>query len=133
MNLSRKIVAAILTTALLPWMAGCSIFRPPNQVLHVDCVQPGVQLKVNGDKHACPAQVPVRRNQAVNVLASKEGFPVQQRTVPFHISTTGVLDLAGGIIILVPAIGLAFPGAFDLDTTELYIDMRQQAMATAEK
>ena len=133
MNLSRKLVAAMLAIFFLPYMAGCSIFRPTNQVLKVDCVQPGVQLKVNGDKHACPAEVPVRRNRAVNVLASKEGFPVQQRTIPFHISTTGVLDLAGGIIILVPAIGLAFPGAFNLDTTELYIDMRQPVVTKAAR
>lgn len=132
MNFFRKLLAAMLTIAFLPYLAGCSILRPVNQTLHVDCAQPGVQLKVNGAPHSCPADVPVRRNKAVNVLASKEGFPVQQRTVPFHISTTGVLDLAGGIIILVPAIGLAFPGAFNLDTTELYIDMRQPMMTKAE-
>jgi hypothetical protein len=133
MKLSRKIVAAMLTICFLPPLAGCSIFRPPDQILHVDCEQGEVQLKVNGQPYTCPAEVPVRRNRAVNVLASKKGFPTQQRTIPFQISTTGILDLAGGIIILVPAIGLAFPGAFDLDTTELYIDLRQPPMNTAKK
>jgi hypothetical protein len=133
MSLYRKYLATALAVALLLQLAGCSAFRPLNQTVQIDCAQPGVQLQVNGAPHACPAAVPVRRNRAVDVRASREGFPTQQRLVKFQISTTGILDLAGGLIILVPAIGLAFPGAFDLDTTSLYFDLRQPAPALAEK
>jgi hypothetical protein len=133
MNLYRKCVATALAVTLLPPLAGCSAFRSFNQTVQIDCAQLGVQLEVNGNPHACPAAVPVRRNRPVDVRASKEGYPTQQRMVKFQISTTGVLDLAGGLIILVPAIGLAFPGAFDLDTTRLYFDLRQPAPTLAEK
>jgi len=133
MNLRRKVVATALAAALLAQLTGCSTVRPFEQTMHIDCAQPGVQLKVNGATHACPAEVPVRRNRPVNVLASKTGFPTQQRTVKFHINGTGILDLAGGLVILVPAIGLAFPGAFTLDTTDLYIDLRQPPAEVAAK
>lgn len=133
MNLNRKCVATALSVALLLQLTGCSAFRPFNQTVQIDCAQQDVQLQVNGAPYACPAAVPVQRNRPVDVRASKEGFPTQQRLVKFQISTTGILDLAGGLIILVPAIGLAFPGAFDLDTTSLYFDMRQPAPALAEK
>jgi len=133
MTLRVKIVASTLAVALLSQLAACSTVRPFEQTVRIDCAQPGVQLKVNGVPHACPAEVPVRRNRPVNVLASKAGFPTQQRTIKFHINGTGVLDLAGGVIILVPAIGLAFPGAFTLDTTDLYIDLRQPPAEVAGK
>jgi len=125
----KKLVAMLLALAIVPHLAGCSMFRPANQTLHIDCAQKDVQLRVNGSPHSCPAEVPVRRNRAVDVLASKDGYPSQQRTVKFQISTTGILDLAGGLIILVPAIGLAFPGAFDLDSTQLHFDLRQPVAA----
>jgi hypothetical protein len=111
-------------------LTGCSAFRPFNQTIHIDCAQKGVQLKVNGDSYPCSAEVSVRRNQAVDIRASKDGYPSQQRTIKYQISTTGVLDLAGGIIFLVPAIGLVFPGAFDLDTTSLFFDLRQPVAQT---
>jgi hypothetical protein len=133
MNLNRRIVATTLAVTFLTQMIGCSAFRPFDQIVKIECAQPGVQLKVNGASYACPADVPVRRNKAADVLASKEGYPTQQRTIRYQISTTGVLDLTGALIILLPGIGLAFPGAFDLDTTSLYFDLQQPVPVQTEK
>lgn len=133
MNRCRRFLATALGVALLTQMTGCSAFRPFDQTVKIDCAQKGVQLKVNGASYDCPAEVPVRRNKAVDVRASKEGYPTQQRTIRYQISTTGVLDLTGALIILVPGIGLAFPGAFDLDTTSLYFDLQQPVPVETEK
>jgi hypothetical protein len=127
MNLSRRVIIAMFSVIPILHLAGCSAFRPYDQTVRIECGQEGVQLQVNGARYGCPAEVPVRRNRAVDVRASKAGYPTQQRIIRYQISTTGILDIAGGLIILVPAIGLAFPGAFDLDTTSLYIDLSRPA------
>ena len=133
MNLNRRLIATVLAVALLTQLTGCSAFRPFDQTVSIECAQPGVKLTVNGVSYDCPADVPVRRNRAADIRASKEGYPIQQRTIRYQISATGILDLAGGLIILVPAIGLAFPGAFDLDSTSLYFDLRQSMPAEPGK
>jgi hypothetical protein len=123
LNLTRRAIAVILVPIVVTQLAGCSAFRPFHETVSIECAQEGVQLKVNGVSYGCPTDVPVRRNKTVDVRASKEGYPTQQRIIRYQISATGILDIAGGLIILVPAIGLAFPGAFDLDSTSVYFDL----------
>ena len=56
----------------------------------------------------------VKRNRSHSVMAKVDG-----RTGVAHvgskISTTGVLDLVGGFLLLVPFIGIAGPGFKELD------------------
>jgi hypothetical protein len=132
MTLNLRFIAIALSLTLLPSLTGCSIFQPFDQAIHIECAQPGVQLTVNGGSYICPAEVQVRRNRTVEVRASLEGYATHLRSVSYHLSTTGVMDLAGGLIIIVPAIGLAFPGAYDIDSPNIYFDMRQSVPVQPE-
>jgi len=49
-------------------------------------------------------------------MAKKEGYFPATRTVNKKISTTGILDIIGGFIILVPFLGFLSAGAWDLET-----------------
>lgn len=49
-----------------------------------------------------------------------------QRTVGNHFNETGVLDVVGGCLFLVPFIGLATPGAWSLDETDVTISLFQK-------
>ncbi len=90
----NRLLKPLIALSLISLTTGCSFFRPVNQTLHVDCAQSGVKLKVNGEPHACPAAVDVRRNQPVAVLATKDGFPAQQRTVNVFISTLSLIHIS---------------------------------------
>ena len=40
-----------------------------------------------------------------------------------HLNETGILDIIGGIIILIPALGLLSPGAWSVDETAVTVQM----------
>lgn len=60
------------------------------------------------------AQAEVARNRPHSVMA-RIGDRVSVRKVERVISTTGVLDIVGGIIFLLPFLGLLGPGFWDLE------------------
>lgn len=69
------------------------------------------------------AQIPVKRNQNVSIMAKKDGYIPIQRSIGKSINTTGMLDVIGGLIFLLPLFGLLAPGAYSLDETNLSITM----------
>ena len=107
----------ILSILFILCLSGCSVFRPDNQTLKITCQQPGVVLKVNGDRFPCPATVDVRRDSKVILEATKEGYDPYTKLVDYHLSTAGKWDVAGTLAWFFPVLGLVNPGAWDLDQT----------------
>ncbi len=63
------------------------------------------------------------RNESVSVMAFKDGHHNFMRTIDSRPNGLFVLDVVGGVIWLVPFIGLVTPGAYSLETQELNISM----------
>lgn len=101
----------------------CSAFMPSTQIVAVSCNPVGVKVVINGNRFDCPAQMHVRRDKKLVVEAYKDGYEPFRETVDYHLNQWGERDIAGTIFILVPIIGLLFPGAWDLDQTEFDIQL----------
>ena len=59
----------------------------------------------------------------MGVLVKKEGFQTSSKMVDYHLSTTGILDIVGTCLFLLPVIGLVTPGANSLDDTTLFVQL----------
>ncbi len=118
----RKIVSVIIVFSLI----GCSAFRSTNQTIKINCNVPEPILKVNGDTCKCPTEVQVRRNAKVIIEAYKDGYDNYHKEIDHHLSTTAKLDIVGTCIIFFPVFGLMFPGAWDLDETDIIVVLNEK-------
>jgi len=123
----NKFIAAFLLLPVFGFLSGCSIFAPSMQTVTVSVSEPDAQIFVNGNLQGVgTAQVRVRRNEDVAIMAKKEGFYTTTRTIQPILSTTGILDTIGGCLILVPFFGLMAPGAHKLDSSNITIVMSKE-------
>ncbi len=112
-----------LSLAFILGLQGCSAFRPQNQMVNISCDPDNALLQVNGERQNTTDQIEVPRNRQLSVQCSKSGYHPASKTVGTHLSTTGVLDIIGIFIFILPGIGLFTPGAWDLDETEISLQL----------
>ena len=88
--------------------------------------EPDAQIYVNGQLIGLGSvETRVKKNQSVSVMAKKEGFYPVSREIDTTISSIGILDIVGGCIFLIPFIGLAAPGAHELDQSSVSLTMQK--------
>ncbi|QXE89790.1 hypothetical protein KP001_15330 [Geomonas subterranea] len=112
-----------MVSLLMLFTTGCSVFRSETQTLNITCNEKGTLLRVNGNRYNCPATLEVLRNKTIEVEAEKKGFEPYTRLIDHHLNGTGKLDVVGAAVFLVPAIGIMGAGAWDLDQTELQVQL----------
>jgi hypothetical protein len=103
--------------------SACSAFLPKTQTTDVTCSPEGAVVVVNGQRYKSPAQFEAKRNRDLSIQCRKEGYETAQRTVGHHFNATGVLDVVGTVLYLLPGIGLLTPGAYSLDETNVNIEL----------
>ncbi len=59
-------------------------------------------------------------------MAKKPGYVTIQRTIGHSLNTTGILDIIGGVLILVPLFGLLAAGSNSIDENNLSISMLKE-------
>ena len=120
----KKLMSFLLVPVLVLSTTGCSAFRSSTQTLSVNTDQPDTEIYINGSMVGRgTASVPVKRNQNASIMAKKDGFVTVQRSIGKSFNTTGILDLIGGVLILLPLFGLLAPGAYSLDEENINISM----------
>jgi hypothetical protein len=116
-KIGNRLTALSLSMAL-GLTSGCSVFQSSHQTVSVQTSEPQAKVWINGSfEGEAPVQASVMRNQTLAVMVKKEGFQTSTRLVQYHLSTTGILDVVGTCLFLVPCIGLMTAGAHDLDDT----------------
>ncbi len=110
----RRILALLLTPALAISSAGCSLAGSATQSVTIIPSHPKAQVIIDGVPKGTGIQsVELSRKRSHSVLAQcKDSSGVA--TIYRELSTTGILDIIGGFLILVPFIGLFAPGAYEL-------------------
>jgi len=113
---------AALLIAAFP-LSSCSLFvRETNQPVVITTSDPNAQIFVDG--------VPVGVGTATTEMKRDEGHAILAKTpdnrastgiVGTKISTTGVLDIIGGCIFLLPFLGMLSSGFYTLDTNHVAI------------
>lgn len=108
---------------MIPVVAGCSAFMPADAPLTVRSNVDGANVLVNGERVGeTPMTVRLRRGKKYGIAVEQNG----RRNAGYvgrRISSVGIVDIVGGAFFLVPFIGLATPGAWDLDPNVLYLPL----------
>lgn len=116
----------LIITVALSALSGCSFLMPWNQDLTVTAEPDDARIIINGKTHG-EGQVTtsVRRNKPSQILVTHPDYTDTTRRVDKTLSAAGTADLVGGVLIMVPALGLLSPGAWDLDQTHMTIILEQ--------
>ena len=118
----KKALCYLLILAIVS--SGCSAFRSSTQIVSVTTDQPDAQIYINGNLAGQGnANAAVKRNENIQIMAKKSGYVTIQRTIGHSLNTTGVLDIIGGVLILVPLFGLLAAGSHSVDENNLSIAM----------
>ncbi len=120
----KKIFAFITVISFVAFQ-GCSAFRSSTQTVNIHCTEAETILMINGQYKTCPLQYEEKRNRPLYVQAYKPDYLPYGRSVGYHMNITGVLDFVGGLVFLVPALGVLMPGAWDLDETDITVQLLQ--------
>ncbi|MGB2579283.1 hypothetical protein AAIR98_001202 [Elusimicrobium simillimum] len=121
----KKLLSLFLAVCLI---SGCSVMGGTKQKLTVMSNVDGADVYINGQKVGVTnSTFKVKRNQEAQIMAKKEGYKTGYAYTSTQLSKLGVVDLVAGCVILIPFIGLAFPGAHKLSHTNLVVEMEKEA------
>lgn len=119
-QLSMLVLVCFLT-------ANCSAFRSSTEIVSVTTDHPDSMIYVNGGMVGQGStSASVKRNQNVQIMVKKDGYVTQQRTIGKSLNVTGILDIIGGVLVLLPIFGLLAPGAYSLDENNVTVLMVKQ-------
>lgn len=118
-----KKIFVLLTLVSFVALQGCSAFKDSTQTVNIQCTEQGTTIMVNGQNRTCPVQMEAKRNRDLSIQAHKTGYATYMRTIGHHFSTTGALDAVGTFLILLPGVGLFTAGAWDLDETDIMVQL----------
>ena len=129
MPIFKAVVAIVLIAAIGVIQSGCSMVLPSKQRFSVTASEPDAKIYVNGDYIGQGnIETRVKRNDNVSVLVKKDGFIPVSRNIGNDFSMAGILDIVGGFIFFcVPWIGLFFPGARQLQQTNIAVVMERES------
>lgn len=120
----KKVFVVLLSFSLC---AACSAFRPSKESISVMTSQPDAVIYVNGHPIGQGSvTTQVKRNQNVQIVASKPGYYPGSYNIGSNLNTTGVLDIVGTFFFLFPIIGVFFPGAKSLDENNVFVNLIPQ-------
>ena len=123
----KKCFVRALCFVLIVAQAGCSFFAGSTQRFTAMASEPDAQIFINGQLIGVGSvETRVKKNQSVSVMAKKEGFYPATREIDTTMSSIGILDMVGGCIFLIPFIGLAAPGAHELDQSSVTLTMQKE-------
>ncbi|MBU6182166.1 MAG: PEGA domain-containing protein [Verrucomicrobia bacterium] len=121
-QIGRFAINATLAIAL----TSCSAFQPARQDVTVNTTTPGATIKANGvTVGTSPVTFSAKRNQDLNLVATKPGYQASVMQISRQTSGTFALDLIGGWFLLLPWIGLLTPGAYELSSTQVEMPLNK--------
>jgi hypothetical protein len=128
---SLKIVAV---TVACCYLAACSLFGPRKETIMVSSDPPAAQVLASGTPVGLtPVQFEVRRDDNLFLEIRKEGYQTQYRTASRRLSTLGILDIVGGVILLLPLIGRLSAAAWEHDPAQVGVTLEPEKTPTANR
>lgn len=112
---------------LLPCLAACSALTPPTDTITVTSDPLEAEIFINGNRAGVgSASAEVPRDASVQIMARMEGHETVNRTIGYQLGGQAYLDIIGGFIWLVPFIGLAAPGKYNLEEKNVHISLPRE-------
>ena len=117
----RKTLALLLAAGIASLSTACSLAAPRTQSIVIIPSHPSAEVYVDGiPRGRGTTTVQLDRNGEYTVLATC-GSVSGGASIDRHFSETGLLDIVGGILILVPFIGVLTSGAYELSPTTVNV------------
>lgn len=122
-----KKYSSVLVTGIMIGSVSCSAFQPRQQSVTITASEPGAEVLIN-DKlvGGSPVTTMLDRDKTYAVAATIDGR-TGTAAIGRRVSPTGALDIAGGILFLVPIIGVFTPGFWELDPTLVQVHIPEFA------
>lgn len=115
----KKLLVFYLVLAILP---GCSLFVGSTQPLTITATDPNAEISVDGQPLGNgTVTTEVKRNRSHAIMAKTADGRAGSVHVGTQISTTGVLDIVGGLLLLVPFLGAVSPGFWSIDQEQVVV------------
>lgn len=117
--MNRLIALVLLPATML--LFSCSLAAPSTQPINIMPSHPGAEVYVDGSLRGSGAQTVELSKKNTHSVMAKCGGSAGVAAIDRNLSTTGILDLIGGFLILIPFIGLVSPGAWELSPTSISV------------
>lgn len=116
---------AVLTAAVLAFTSGCSFLARGEQIVSVTVTPSDAAVIANGVEYhmLSPMFIEVPTRDALLITAYKPGYRTAFYAADSKLSTTGIIDAIGGIVIL-PAAGLLSNGAWRFTESNIVINLQ---------
>lgn len=112
-----------VTSILLLALASCSLAVPKQQTVTVNSAPSGAKIYANGSYVGdAPTTLQADRDKTLALLA-KKGSQSGTASVGRQLSSTGMMDIVGGLFLALPFIGLLSPGAWELEQNQVTIPL----------
>jgi hypothetical protein len=103
-------------------VSSCSFFVSSVQPVAITTSDPSAQIFMDGAPVGVgTATEDLKRDRGHAVMAKTSDNRAGTAVIESHFSRTGILDIVGGCIFLVPFLGLLAPGSRSLDTDQVAI------------
>ena len=123
---ARHLLLGLLLALMLLNPLGCSLFVSSEQPVTIKSSDPSARIFVNGQEVGVgTAVVQLRRNRNHQIRAETADGRFDNKRIYREVSTTGILDVIGGVFFLVPFLGVLGPGFWSLGQDYLHLDPRQ--------
>ncbi len=126
-GIGSRTAALLVATAHL---SACSLSGPRMQTITVSSEPEGAKVRVNTESvGTTPLRVQVRRGEDLLIELKKPGYETAYRKSTRTLSGLGLVDLVGGVIILIPLIGLISPAAWEHEPASFGVTLDPEAPA----
>ncbi len=122
----RKLTSAALILPLF-LLTSCSLVVPGSQSINILPSNPRADVYVDGNLIGKGPQMVNMKKSSSHSIMAKCGGSAGTGVVDRSISTTGILDIVGGFLILIPFFGLLAPGAWKLSPESLSVAIPNEA------
>ena len=116
-----KRVAASILILCMPFMCSCSLFATSTQPITIIPSHENAEVYVDGNLKGKGVQTVFLHKRRSHSIMAKCGGSAGTGSVTRHLSTTGILDIIGGVLFLAPLLGLIAPGAWELSPTTISV------------
>ncbi|MCC6547380.1 PEGA domain-containing protein [Candidatus Sumerlaeota bacterium] len=130
-GLAKRITCLSLGAVVLIHTTSCGLIVSGNQTISLNSDPQGAEVKMDGmTQGQTPTSVRVSRRDEPIFTFEKEGYKTVQKSTEREPNTYFILDIIGGVLILVPFIGLLGAGDWDIEPGNISVVMDKKAPET---
>lgn len=131
--MKNSVLRNTLVVALVISMAGCSLFGSRMQTITIGSDPEGADVIINHERVGqTPLRYQVQRGEDVLVQISKPGYETAFRNTSRNISTLGIIDVVGGVICLLPFVGLFSNAAWEHEPASIGVVLEKKSGQSGE-